>query len=177
MRKFFENTLLFLNSIYRFYPAQILGSSNYLKVHLGVFWGFSVTRSINQSSGQLLRRGRGHEVPFSPAPSPPMASSYPLPHCGGTAVFCRQSSRTETHLFLRFPSSLAAPPTSGGHRCRRGASYRRKVKMSPMRSFAADSTAGISGEEEEDDLEGSQMECSESPERWDVLGLGQAMVR
>ncbi|XP_078437565.1 pfkB-like carbohydrate kinase family protein [Wolffia australiana] len=112
--------------------------------------------------------------------SPPMASSYPFPHCGGAAA-SRRPLQPSGKLHRRLPFALVASPAPSLHGRRGGATIiggmaRRTTSLSAL----ADGSA-ISGEEEEDEAEGAPedeelLESFVSPDRWDVLGLGQAMV-
>ncbi|CAA7406644.1 unnamed protein product [Spirodela intermedia] len=133
-----------------------------------------------------------------------MASSYPLPcACRGAASRRRLLPSSPSYLLLRAPSSSLVPAprrwSSERSSCGGAASFLGRMRRkSPWRDGRKDSRvsscgvagslgggladgSSILGEEEEDEVEEAQeddeaLESSFSPERWDVLGLGQAMV-
>ncbi|MQL88889.1 hypothetical protein Taro_021453 [Colocasia esculenta] len=138
-------------------------------------------------------------APASPS-TPPMASSYLLPCPGGSAaarrlplLSCRLLLPPGRRSSLRAACGAVGRRRNGriewagaagcGEGSRRKSGWREREKgdlgvVSSLEKRAADGR-GMVGEEEdeEDDVVGvPEEEASVSPERWDVLGLGQAMV-
>lgn len=118
-----------------------------------------------------------------------------------TAAAAAATASSPSRLIRRLPSSSSPPPPSllplaarpGARSSPRACSYHRFVVRWEGRARAlvggfSDAGASESDDDDEDALRGGQREGEDEdavepaaaaapPERWDVLGLGQAMVR